>query len=503
MRGDSFWYAFAGSPDEPADVRIRLRLFVAGEEAVLLVDGKHDTEDGDTKYNSFTFAPEDTQVVATSEGYSCRLEVVENDEGRDGMLLGTRSTTPLLLRPRIRRWSRPLKVIAAAARRSSSFRGAARPPADAVSGQRRVPGVSSLDERALTLLSRPSRGGQRDAARAPTGCERARFHRFLPQGDEEPGELPDSSPELRGEKPIVVNSPNRIDAVARAGTRRVLIQILFLNLAVSLAKVIAGIASHSLAVLSDGLHSSVDAINNVVGIVLLRLAAKEPDEGHPYGHAKIETLGAFSIAGFMFITCYEVGKQALVRLFGDAPPSFQITSTTFVVMLGTLMVNVFVVIYEKRAARRYSSEFLYADAVHTQSDVGVTMVVLVGLPLVLRGYLYLDAILALGISLFIAYSGFQVLQRTVPTLIDAAAVDAEVIRKMAIGLPRVVAARDIRSRLHGGRKFVELTLIVAENDLREAHDATERLEELIMARYGHAEITIHYEPASSVAPPRR
>ena len=266
---------------------------------------------------------------------------------------------------------------------------------------------------------------------------------------------------------------------------------------------IAGIASHSLAVLSDGLHSSVDAINNVVGIVLLRLAAKEPDEGHPYGHAKIETLGAFSIAGFMFITCYEVGKQALVRLFGDAPPSFQITSTTFVVMLGTLMVNVFVVIYEKRAARRHSSEFLYADAVHTQSDVGVTTVVLVGLPLVLRGYLYLDAILALGISLFIAYSGFQVLQRTVPTLIDAAAVDAEVIRKMAIGLPRVVAARDIRSRLHGGRKFVELTLIVAENDLREAHDATERLEELIMARYGHAEITIHYEPASSVAPPRR
>ena len=87
VRGDSFWYAFAGSPDEPADVRIRLRLFVAGEEAVLLVDGKHDTEDGDTKYNSFTFAPEDTQVVATSEGYSCRLEVVENDEGRDGVLL--------------------------------------------------------------------------------------------------------------------------------------------------------------------------------------------------------------------------------------------------------------------------------------------------------------------------------------------------------------------------------------------------------------------------------
>ena len=125
---------------------------------------------------------------------------------------------------------------------------------------------------------------------------------------------------------------------------------------------------------------------------------------------------------------------------------------------------------------------------------------LVGLPLVLRGYVYLDALLALAISGFIAWSGYRVAQRTVPVLLDAAAVDADVIRKMAIGLPRVVTARDIRSRLHGGRKFVELTIIVAENDLRQAHDVTERLEELILARYGHAEITIHYEPASAIAP---
>ena len=292
------------------------------------------------------------------------------------------------------------------------------------------------------------------------------------------------------------------DGLRRAGTRRVLYRILFLNLAVSLAKLIAGIMAHSLAVISDGLHSSIDAINNVVGLVLLRLAAKEPDEGHPYGHGKIETLGAFCIAGFMFITCYEIGKQAIGRLLADAPPAFEITGLTFAVMIGTLIVNVFVVIYEKRAARRYSSEFLYADAVHTQSDVLVTTAVLAGLPFVMKGYLHWDAILAVFISGFIAWSGFQILQKTVPTLLDAAAVDAEAIRKMAIGLPGVVGVEDIRSRLHGGRKFVELTLFVTENDLREAHDLTERLEEMIMERYGRAEITIHYEPASHQDPKR-
>lgn len=276
-----------------------------------------------------------------------------------------------------------------------------------------------------------------------------------------------------------------------------LLVILVLNLAVSLAKVAAGIAARSLAVISDGLHSSIDAINNVVGLVLLRLASKEPDEGHPYGHGKIETLGAFSVAGFMFITCYEIVKRAVSRLTGGEAVQY-VTSTTFGVMLATLAINVFVVRYEKRAARRYESEFLYADALHTQSDVFVTLSVLAGLPLVRQGFHSLDALLALGISGFIAWSGYQVLQRTVPVLLDAAIVDARFIERLALALPRVVAVRDIRSRLHGKRKFVELTLVVEETDLREAHDLTENLERQIAAEYGRVAITIHVEPSPSL-----
>jgi len=87
VRGDSFWYAFPGTVDQPADARIRLRLFVAGDEAAVLLDDKHDTVDGDTKYNSFTFAPEDTQVIATTEGYRCRVEKIAGPDGPDGILV--------------------------------------------------------------------------------------------------------------------------------------------------------------------------------------------------------------------------------------------------------------------------------------------------------------------------------------------------------------------------------------------------------------------------------
>ncbi len=101
----------------------------------------------------------------------------------------------------------------------------------------------------------------------------------------------------------------------RIATRRVLVIILALNLIVCLAKLAVGAMAQSLAVMSDGVHSSIDAINNIFGIVLLRMAAKGPDADHPYGHGKIETLGAFSIAGFMLITCYEIVKQSVVRFW--------------------------------------------------------------------------------------------------------------------------------------------------------------------------------------------
>ncbi len=257
--------------------------------------------------------------------------------------------------------------------------------------------------------------------------------------------------------------------------------------------------AQSLAIVSDGVHSSIDAINNIFGIVLLRMASKEPDADHPYGHGKIETLGAFSITGFMLITCYEIVKQAGMRFVGGEVPEFDISALTFVVMGTTLGVNIFVVLYEKAMARRYSSEFLYADAVHTQSDVMVTVSVLAGLPLVLRGYVFVDALLALVISGVIAYSGYQVLKKTVPVLLDAAAVDEGVVRKVALGVPEVVAVHHIRSRKLGGHNFVELTLVVSENDLREAHDITEQIETAMVERIGPASITIHIEPASTAA----
>src|ERR1041385_3650443 len=180
------------------------------------------------------------------------------------------------------------------------------------------------------------------------------------------------------------------------GVRRVLVLTLVLNLAVVAGKLIAGLLAGSLSVLSDAVHSSVDSLNNIVGLVVVKYAAAEPDEGHPYGHAKFETLAAFAIAGFLFVTCYQVTLSALSRLLNppDSPP--QITALTIGVMVVTIAVNIAVTVYEHREGKRLRSEFLVADAIHTRSDVLVSCSVLTGLLLVRLGYIWLDPIFALG-----------------------------------------------------------------------------------------------------------
>ena len=154
----------------------------------------------------------------------------------------------------------------------------------------------------------------------------------------------------------------------------VLVRILFLNLAVALAKIVFGQLSGSISILSDGFHSLTDGASNVVALVGLRLAQKPPDANHPYGHRKFETLAAGGIALFLLIIVVEVAQAAFVRFRSGGAPS--VTPASFAIMLVTLAINIAVVRAERRAATRLSSELLLADARHTQSDVLTSMAVI-------------------------------------------------------------------------------------------------------------------------------
>lgn len=281
------------------------------------------------------------------------------------------------------------------------------------------------------------------------------------------------------------------------GVQRVLLLTLVLNIAVVVGKLIAGLIAGSLSVISDAVHSSVDSINNLVGLAVMRFALQEPDDEHPYGHEKFETLAAFAIAGFLFVTCYQIAVSAIKRLFsGDSAPP-EISSLTLAVMIVTIVVNIIVTVYEQREGRRLQSEFLIADATHTRSDVVVSCSILTGLLFVRMGYVWLDPILALCVAVVIAWSGYQIFKATVPVLVDAAPVRADEIARVVESVPGVHSVHDIRSRGRSNGMFVEMHLHVSpeiEHDHIASHSVTEEIERRLESELGAVTVTIHVEP---------
>src|SRR5690348_2191959 len=169
-----------------------------------------------------------------------------------------------------------------------------------------------------------------------------------------------------------------------AAVRRVLVGLLAANLAVVAAKLAIGLSAGSLAVVGDALHSTVDVLSNILGLVVIRVAARGPDEDHPYGHGKFETLGALAIVVFLSVTCFELMRGAVNDLVGGlrrvVVGDFQLA-----LLVLTLGVNVLITWYEHRRGVELGSELLVADAAHTRADVFITVGVVVGVLLTRRG----------------------------------------------------------------------------------------------------------------------
>lgn len=279
--------------------------------------------------------------------------------------------------------------------------------------------------------------------------------------------------------------------------RRVLGGILAANLALVVVKVAIGLRTGSLGVLGDAGHSSVDALNNVFALAVLAFSAVPPDEEHPYGHGKFETLGAFALAAFLSITCFELLKGAVVRLSAGAPP-LRPDALALLILAGTVVVNVGVAAYETRRGRALGSELLVADARHTQADVLVTLSVLASLGLARLGYGWADPVVAIAVAAVIALTGVEILRRTVPVLVDRRAIDAARILRVATGTPGVRTCSDIRSRGRPGEAFAELTIHVDPSiDVRAAHRIADEVEERLRREAGLRHVVVHVEPAEA------
>ena len=280
-----------------------------------------------------------------------------------------------------------------------------------------------------------------------------------------------------------------------AAVRRTLGVILALNVVVVAVKVAVGWRTGSLAVLGAALESSLDTLNNVIGMSLVTLAARAPDDDHPYGHDKFETIGALAIVGFLSISCFELLKEGVQKLMRQEEPRAP-DAMELAFLAATVVVNVFVVWYERRRGRELRSSFLLADAAHTSSDTYVTLLAIASMLLATVGLGRFDAPLAIVVALIIAISGYRILKGTIPILVDQRAVDADEIRRLVGTIPRIGEVRAVRSRYSAsGLLFAELTVVVdGASTVAEAHALADEVEARITAELGASDVTVHVEP---------
>jgi len=276
--------------------------------------------------------------------------------------------------------------------------------------------------------------------------------------------------------------------------RRVLYQTLFLNLAVSSAKVAYGFVIGSVSMTADGFHSMFDGASNIIGLVGLWISSKPPDEDHPYGHKKYETLATVAIAVMMFLTSFSILKETTSEFLGRSAP--RVTETAFGVMVVTLVVNLWVARYERRKGKELRSNLLLADAMHTRSDIYATLAVLVSLLGVRLGWPFVDPVVALVITVMIARMGFLVLKSASHILVDTVVLDESRVRTVVSGVNGVMGCHAVRTRGREDQIWIDLHILVApelRTDL--AHELVHRVIEAIKESIPEvADVVVHVEP---------
>lgn len=277
--------------------------------------------------------------------------------------------------------------------------------------------------------------------------------------------------------------------------RRMLWIILFLNLGVALAKMAWGTATRSAAMQADGFHSLFDGASNVVGLVGMGFASRPADDDHPYGHGKYETYASAIIGTMLLVAAYKIGAQAVAGLVGHAQAP-QVDVWSFVIMVGTLVVNLAVTVWERRVGRRLGSSILVADASHTASDALVSIGVIISLVFVKLGFPLADPVVALLVTLAIITTAWGVFKQASVTLSDASRIAPSRICTVALAVSGVLGCHSIRTRGSEAEVYVDLHVQVdPQVSVAEGHEIAERVERTLVEHYDQVvDVIAHLEP---------
>jgi cation diffusion facilitator family transporter len=269
----------------------------------------------------------------------------------------------------------------------------------------------------------------------------------------------------------------------------------------TLFKLIIGIMTGSLGILAEVAHSGLDLVAAAVTLIAVRLSGRPADERHTYGHGKIENLSALFETVLLLVTCVWIIYEAIQRLFFkqvEVEPSIW----GIVVMVVAIAVDWSRSRVLYRAAKKYDSQALEADALHFSTDIWSSTVVIVGLILLqLSDLLALpwlakaDSVAALGVALIVVFVSIQLGRRTIAGLLDEVPSELQAQIEAAVRVTGVADVDRVRVRRSGPDAFADVTLHVSgETTLEGAHEIADTAEAAVQRLLPGADVVVHVEP---------
>lgn len=267
----------------------------------------------------------------------------------------------------------------------------------------------------------------------------------------------------------------------------------------TIGKLVLAWLSGSVAVLGEGLHSSLDLVSALIAVLTMREALKPADSDHPFGHGKIETLAAFAEAVLLVVASIYTAVHATELLLHPRPLAHE-GATTFA-MAGTLVVSYAVYRHNVHAAKVTQSTAVYVNAMHFLADVLTSIGVVAGLAIAwATGWLWVDPIIAYGVSAYVLYVAYQLLRQALGELVDVQLPPAELKQIQGIVAKfkgSFISMQSLRTRKSGAFRHIDFHLLVCGHlSVNQSHELCDQIEAEIEAAFPNSTVKIHVEPCS-------
>jgi len=289
------------------------------------------------------------------------------------------------------------------------------------------------------------------------------------------------------------------------GKRKVAVALLSVisNTVLVLLKIIIGVLIGSVSVISEAIHSGVDLLAAVIALFAVRTSSKTPDEGHPFGHGKVENLSGSIEAVLIFLAAGWIIFEAVKKII--TPQPLDAPGLGVLVMFVSTLVNIWVSRKLFKIGKETDSVALLADAWHLRTDVYTSLGVMVGLGLILTGerilpgvhFDWIDPIAAIAVALLIVRAAYELTVQSARDLLDVSLPEEEkwIRHDLARQDLPIRGFHHLRTRKAGATRFVELHIVLDRDmSIQESHGISEEVAARIRERFPGTQVTVHEEP---------